>query len=310
MTQTIGFIGLGSMGAGMTRNLLKAGYRVQGYDVDFSRADALRADGVEAARTPAQAADGADILGVCVFNQAQAEAALFGENGACERLAAGSTVMMHTTMSPGAASALEQRLTEAGYRLVDAPVTGGKQGADDGTLTIIASGTDAAMATVEKAFEAMGRRVYRIGEAAGAASQVKMINQLLVGVNSIAAIEAITLATKAGADPNVVYDVITHGGGNSVSFKTRIPFILEEDFDPRGIVEIFTKGLSIVAEAAAALGVDVPLTQAALAQFEAAVAAGWGKLDDSAVVKVYEARSGVNVAAAARAAGDDAADGP
>ncbi len=302
MTQTIGFIGLGSMGTGMTRNLLEAGFTVRGYDVDPGRAEHLRTAGGEPAASPAQAAAGASILGVCVFDQAQAEEVLFGVNGACEQLRAGSTVMMHTTMSPDAAASLERRLHDAGLLLVDAPVTGGKQGADEGTLTIIASGSDAAMQSVEKAFDAMGRRVYRIGKAAGAASQVKMINQLLVGVNSIAAIEAITLATKAGADPNVVYDVITHGGGNSVSFKTRIPYILQEDFDPRGIVEIFTKDLGIVADAATSLGVDVPLTRAALAQFEAAVEAGWGKLDDSAVVKVYEARSAVDVAAAGRAA--------
>lgn len=305
MTQTIGFIGLGSMGAGMTRNLLKAGFAVRGCDVDPILCERLREEGGKAVSTPAEAADGAALLGVCVFNQAQAEDALFGEDGAIERLSAGTTVMMHTTMAPKSAEELEKRLNQMNCLLVDAPVTGGKRGADEGTLTIITSGSSAAIESAQSAFEAMGQRIYCVGETAGAASQVKMINQLLVGVNSVAAIEAIALAAKAGADPNVVYDVITHGGGNSVSFKTRIPYILAEDFDPRGVVEIFTKDLGIVAEAAASLGMEVPLTQAALAQFEAAVAAGWGQLDDAAVVKVYEARAGIDVAEVARKRGSD-----
>jgi putative dehydrogenase len=301
----IGFIGLGSMGAGMTRQLLAAGFVVVAYDVEPGAVEQAERDGASGAATPSEAAQGAELLSVCVFNAAQARDALFGENGAVSNLSEGASVLMHTTLAPNEAVELEARLALTGHFLVDAPVTGGKVGADTGALTIIASGCDAAFDAAGPAFEAMGKRTYRIGSTVGAASTVKMVNQLLVGVHTVAAAEAITLAVKAGADPKQVYEVITHGGGNSVSFKTRVPFILEEDYSPRGAVEIFTKDLGIVADAANALGVEIPLTQAALAQYDAAVAAGHARLDDAAVVKVYESRSGVNIAAAARASSHD-----
>ena len=285
------------MGAGMTRNLLSAGFSVAGFDVRSELAEALVAAGGESADSPAAAAKEADLLAVCVFDDVQAVEVLFGEHGALATLPQGTTVLMHTTMSPSAARGLEERLAASGHWLVDAPVTGGKVGADKGSLTIIASGSDAAFEAANPAFEAMGQRIYRVGQAAGAASTVKMVNQLLVGVHTVAAAEAITLAAKAGADPKVVYDVITHGGGNSASFKTRIPVILDNDFAPRGVVEIFTKDPGIVSDVAQSLDVEIPMAHAALSQFEAAVAAGLGRLDDAAVVKVYEARSGVAVAA-------------
>ena len=127
-----------------------------------------------------------------------------------------------------------------------------------------------------------------------------MINQLLVGTHVAAAAEAIALATRAGADPNVVFDVITHGAGNSVAFETRIPNILAGDYTPRGVVDIFIKDLGIVTETGKALRFPLPIASAALQQFLAASAAGHGGEDDGAVVKVYEELSGIDVAAAAR----------
>lgn len=308
--QQVGFIGLGSMGAGMTRHLLKAGFSVRAYDVRPELVEAVTGDGAVGCESPAAAADGADLLAVCVFNAEQAEAVLFGEHGAIETLPAGAVVMMHTTLSAKSALALESKLATTGHLLVDAPVTGGKAGADAGTLTIIASGAPDVATTVTAAFDAMGRRTYWVGQHVGAGSTVKMVNQLLVGVHTVAASEAIALAAKAGADPHMVYDVITHGGGNSVSFKTRLPFIFDNDFDPRGVVEIFTKDLGIVSETAADVGASIPLTETALLQFRAAVAAGWGQLDDAAVVKVYEAANDVSItdAIAARADGNDSSE--
>jgi L-threonate 2-dehydrogenase len=216
MDTTIGFIGLGAIGLGMCRNLLEAGFAVTGYDVRPEAVEALVEEGGERARSPAEAARGAGLLAVCVFDERQATEVLFGTGGAVASLPRGATVLMHTTMSPAGAEALETRLAETAHLLVDAPVTGGKAGADLGTLTVIGSGSDHAFAAATPVFEAIGRHVYRVGERAGAGSTVKMINQLLVGVHTVAAAEAVTLAVKAGADPQVVFDVISHGAGNSV----------------------------------------------------------------------------------------------
>ncbi|NKB57130.1 MAG: NAD-binding protein [Alphaproteobacteria bacterium] len=295
--KTIGFIGLGAMGVGMSKKLLEAGYAVCGYDVDGDAMTKLVDAGGSAATSPALAAAEASLLIVCVFSADQAEAVLYGEEGAASTLAKGATVVMCTTMAPEHARAIATRLEETGHLFIDAPVTGGKRGADEGTLTVIASGSEAAMAAADGAFKAMGSRIYRVGDAPGAGSSVKMINQLLVGVHVAAAAEAVALAARAGADPSVVYDVITHGGGNSWAFETRVPNILARDYSPRGVVDIFTKDLGIVADAARSLKFPLPVASAALQQFLAAAAAGYGREDDCAVVKVYEQLAGIDVAA-------------
>jgi 3-hydroxyisobutyrate dehydrogenase len=298
-SSTIGVIGLGAMGDGMSKNLLRAGYAVRGYDIDAAAVDRLVAAGGVGAAGPAEAARGAELLMVIVFTAAQAEDVLFGEDGAVAALPRGAAVLMHTTVSPDQAAGFEQRLEATGHRFLDAPVTGGKAGADAGTLTVIASGSAAAFAAAEPALEAVGKITYRVGDRAGAGSSVKMINQLLCGINMAAAAEGMALAARAGVDPRVVYDVITHGAGNSLMFETRVPNILARDFSPRGVVEIFTKDLGIVLDAGGSLKFPLPMTAAARQQFLAAAAAGYERADDSAVVKVYEQLAGIDVAGAA-----------
>jgi putative dehydrogenase len=296
---TIGFIGLGVMGIGMSKNLIDAGLAVCGYDVNASAMEKLVGVGGSTAASPAAAAQDASLLIVCVFSADQAESALYGEDGAASTLANGATVVMCTTMAPEHARAIAARLAADGFLFIDAPITGGKRGADEGTLTVIASGSDAAMAAADGTFKAIGSRVYRVGDAPGAGSSVKMINQLLVGVHVAAAAEAVALAARAGADPQTVFEVITHGAGNSVAFETRVPNILAGDYTPRGAVDIFTKDLGIVTDAARSLNFPLPIASAALQQFLAAAAAGHGRSDDSAVVKVYEQLAGIDVAASA-----------
>ena len=306
MAQQVGFIGLGAMGAAMARNLVKAGFAVRGYDVRPEAVAQLAADGGEAAATPAAAAAGADLLIVIVFTAAQAEQVLFGEDGAVPALPAGATVAMNTTMAPGQSQALEARLAETGHRMIDAPVTGGVMGAEAGTLTFIASGSGEAMAAAAAAFEVMGAKVAHCGDRAGLGSTVKMINQMLCGVQVAITAEGIALAARAGADPNVVFDVIRSGAANSFVWENRVPTIIAGDYTPRGVVEIFTKDLDIVLQAGKALSFPLPLTAAALQQFLAAESLGHGREDDSAVVKIYEQLGGVDVAAAAKKrAGDD-----
>lgn len=297
--QTIGFIGLGAMGRYMARNLVTAGYAVRGYDV---RADAMRqleADGGVAAPTPAEAARGAELLVVVVFTAAQAEQVLFGDDGAMSTLPDGATVLMDTTMSPAQARALEARLAQSGHVLLDAPVTGGVGGADAGTLTFIVSGAPAALAAARPAMEVMGEKIAVCGEQAGAGSTVKMINQMMCGILVAATAEGIALAAKSGADPKIVYDVIKDGAARSFVWQDRVPDILARDYSPKGVVEIFTKDLGIALDGAKDVNFPAPLTAAAMQQFLAAASMGHLRDSDAAVVKVYEALAGVDVAAAA-----------
>lgn len=298
--EKVGFIGLGAMGQAMARNLVNAGYTVCGFDVRADALTQLEKDGGKAAATAAQAAEGADVLVVIVFTAAQAEQVLFGDEGAMQTLPKGATVLMDTTMSPAQAQAIEAKLNASGHLFVDAPVTGGVTGADEGSLTFIASGAPAAMDATRALMQVMGAKIAECGDHAGAGSTVKMINQLMCGILVAASAEGIALAAKAGADPKVVYDVIASGAARSFVWESRIPTILEEDFTPRGVVEIFTKDLAIALDAAKDVSFPAPLTAAAMQQFLAAAAMGHGRKDDGVVVKVYEATGNVNVAAAAK----------
>lgn len=297
--QTIGFIGLGAMGRYMARNLVTAGYAVRGYDVRAEAVRQLEADGGAAAATPAEAAHGAELLVVVVFTAAQAEQVLFGEDGAMSTLPDGATVLMDTTMSPAQARALEARLGQSGHALLDAPVTGGVGGADAGTLTFIVSGSPAALAAARPAMEVMGTKIAVCGEQAGAGSTVKMINQMMCGILVAATAEGIALAAKSGADPKIVYDVIKDGAARSFVWQDRVPDILARDFSPKGVVEIFTKDLGIALDGAKDVNFPAPLTAAAMQQFLAAASMGHLRDSDAAVVKVYEALAGIDVAAAA-----------
>jgi 3-hydroxyisobutyrate dehydrogenase len=257
--QKVGFIGLGAMGRYMARNLVRAGYAVRGYDVRQEAVQQLVADGGEAAANPAAAARDADLLVVVVFTAAQAEAVLFGDDGAVGTLPEGATVLMDSTMSPAQAEALESRLRESGHLLVDAPVTGGVTGADAGSLTFIVSGAPAALAAARPAMEVMGAKIAECGDRAGPGSTVKMINQLMCGILVAATAEGIALAAKAGADPKIVYDVIASGAARSFVWESRVPTILARDFTPRGVVEIFTKDLGIALDAARDVSFPAPL---------------------------------------------------
>ena len=300
--QKVGFIGLGAMGRYMARNLARAGYPVRGYDVRPEAQVQLVADGGTWAESPAAAAEGTGLLVVIVFTAAQANDVLYGENGAMQTLPAGATVLMDTTMSPARARAFEERLEASGHHFVDAPVTGGVTMADEGSMTFIVSGRAEALAAARPAMEVMGGKIALCGDRAGAGSTVKMINQIMCGVLVAATGECIALAAKAGADPAVVYDVIRGGAARSFVWESRVADILARDYAPKGVVEIFTKDLGIALEAARDNAFPAPLTAAAMQQFLAAASMGHLRDNDAAVVKVYEALAGVDVAAAADAA--------
>jgi putative dehydrogenase len=296
----VGFLGLGAMGSGMAATCVRAGLTVRGYDVSAEALDRLTQAGGTAAASPAEAAGDAELLAVVVATAEQADAALFGERGAVAALPAGATVALHATVPPAYAVALGDRLGATGHLLLDAPMSGGAAAAASGSLSVMASGPAAAFAAAEPALAAMAARVYRVGEAPGAGSTVKMVNQLLAGVHIAAAAEAIALGTRAGVSPRLLFEVISNSAGNSWMFGNRVPHMLDGDYTPLSAVEIFVKDLGIVLETGRGLRFPLPVAAAAHQQFLAAAAAGFGRQDDAAVVRVYERLAGIDVAAAAR----------
>jgi L-threonate 2-dehydrogenase len=296
--QQAAFIGLGAMGLGMARQLLSAGFAVTGYDIRRESIDALVAVGGKASASPAQAAASADLLVVMVVNAAQAEAVLFAENGAAAALPAGAVVLLASTVAPSFARAVAERLATSGHLFLDAPVSGGAARAEKGELTIMASGAPQAFARAEAALNAMAAKVYRLGSEAGMGSSVKTVNQLLAGVHIAAAAEAMAFGARNGIDPRMLFEVISNSAGASWMFNNRVPHMLDGDYTPLSAVEIFVKDLGLVLDTGQELRFPLPLAASAHQMFLMASAAGYGKLDDAAVVKVFEQLANVSVSRA------------
>src|SRR5581483_11516806 len=245
----VGVIGLGSMGGGVAGSLLRAGFPVRVCDV---RADVVRsfADaGAAACATPAELGAVCDVVIVLVVNAEQTEAVLFGEQGAAPAMRKGSVLVLSVTVPPAFAEQLSARLGERGIVMIDGPVSGGAARAAAGEMTMMASGPPEAFAICEPVLSSIAQKVYRLGTEAGTGSKVKMVNQLLAGVHIAAAAEAMALGIKAGADPNVLFEVISNSAGSSWMFQNRVPHILAGDYTPRSAVNIFVKDLGIVLEA-------------------------------------------------------------
>src|SRR6266849_5302192 len=293
--QRIGIIGLGSMGMGMARRLVGAGFRVAGYDVRGEARDALTQSGGSAAESPAGAACEAALLFVMVVDAAQVEAVLFGPTGVIAALPRGAVVILSATVPASFAAATAVRLGATGHLMLDAPVSGGAAGAASGKLTVMASGPAAAFDSAAAAFAAIAGKVYRLGDSAGIGSTVKTVNQLLAGIHIAAAAEAMALGVRAGADGKTLYEVISNSAGASWMFGNRVPHMLAGDYTPLSAVDIFVKDLGLVLDTGRALRFPLPLTGAAHQLFLMAAAAGLGREDDAAVVKVYEKLAGITV---------------
>jgi len=291
----VAVIGLGSMGFGMAQSLRRAGFEVVGCDVSAAPLERFREAGGLAARTPALAAEGAEVVVSVVVNAAQTEAVLFGRDGAGESLQKGAVFVSSATMDPQIARGLGARLEASGRRYLDAPVSGGAVRAAEGQLTVMASGTAEAFAAARPALGAMAGKVYELGDEAGQGSAFKMINQLLAGVHIAAACEAMALAAKQGLDLGKVYEVITASAGNSWMFENRAPHILEGDYAPRSAIDIFVKDLGIVQDMARAERFPAPLAAAALQMYLAAAGAGMGQDDDTSLARVYAQLSGAKL---------------
>jgi 3-hydroxyisobutyrate dehydrogenase len=291
----IAVIGLGSMGFGMATSLKRAGFEVTGCDVAADAVARFVGDGGKGAKTPAEAAKGADIVISVVLNAAQTETIMFGKDGVAETLAKDAVFVSSATMDPDVARRLAKQLEATGRHYLDAPISGGAQRAAQGELTILASGSAAAFAKARPALDAMAAKLYELGDAAGQGAAFKMINQLLAGVHIAAASEAITFAAKQGLDLRKVYDVITASAGNSWMFENRMPHVIDGDYKPRSAVEIFVKDLGIVQDMARAARFPAPLASTALQMFLMAAASGMGRDDDASVARLYGRISGTKL---------------
>jgi 3-hydroxyisobutyrate dehydrogenase len=285
---TVGFIGLGSMGLPMAMNLVARGFAVRGFDIRPEAMNILASAGGTPASTAAHAATGSDILILMVVNAAQAESALF-DGGALEALHPGGTVVLMATCPPGAVEAIAAKVLEAGRRFVDAPVSGGVVGAQAGTLTIMAAAPHEVFEFVRPAFEALGDKVFYVGERPGQGAVVKTVNQLLCGVHIAVVAEAFSLAGKVGVNLSVLLEILSGSSASSWMLKDRGPRMLQDEPPVTSAVDIFVKDLGIVLEAGRDAKAALPLAALAHQMFLAVSGQGDGQADDSQVIRAYNA---------------------
>ena len=294
MTSTVGFIGLGAMGGPMALNLARHGFPLVVHDIDPIKTERLRARGASVADSAAAVAAGTTRTICMVETTAQAEAVIVGPGGIAERAGPGHVVACMSTIDPLVARRLGDALAARGIAMVDAPVSGGTERAASGELSIIVGGPTETVKACDDLFRAMGRNVFHVGPL-GQGLAMKLVNNMLVQVNTVAVAEALVLGVKAGLDPQAIYDVVRVSTGTSFAFETRVPRILRRDFAPGGTVDISFKDQELETQFAKQLGVPVLLANVSQQVYQMARAAGLNKEDGSAIVKVLERLAGVTV---------------
>jgi L-threonate 2-dehydrogenase len=287
MTHKIGLIGLGAMGSGMAQSLRRAGHTPFVFDVRTEVAHAFAANGGTACASPQELASQCSVVVCVVVSAAQTEAVLFGPDGCASAMARGSVFVMCSTVDPNWSIALEARLAALDILYIDAPISGGATRAANGEMTMMSAAKPEAYAVAEPFLRAMAGTLYKLGDKAGAGSQVKIINQLLAGVHIAAAAEAMALGLREGVDAAALYEVITHSAGNSWMFENRMAHVLAADYTPLSAVDIFVKDLGLVLDMARASKFPLPLSSTAHQMFMQASSSGFAKEDDSAVIKIF-----------------------
>jgi len=285
--KNVGVVGLGAMGLGIARSLLRNGFNVHACDVRAAVTEQFATEGGVACASPAELAAACDVVITVVVNAEQTETVLFGENGAVAALRPGALVIGCATVAPEFAVKLGQRLGAEGFLYLDAPISGGAAKAASGDMTMMTSGPAESYAIADPILQGMAGKIYRLGDVHGLGSKTKIINQLLAGVHIAASAEAMALGLREGVDPDALYEVITNSAGNSWMFENRVPHILKADYTPLSAVDIFVKDLGLVLDTARASKFPLPLSATAHQMFMQASSAGYGREDDSAVIKIF-----------------------
>lgn len=293
-TFTTAVIGLGAMGFGIARSCLRAGHVTHGFDVVPSQVERFQSEG-GATGGLADIAGSLDAAVVVVLNAAQTEEVLFGANGLAPMMRDGAVVLACATVPPEFARDMEARCTALGLHYLDAPISGGSAKAASGQLSIMASGTPEAFAAAQPVLDATAQTVFELGDAAGAGSAMKAVNQLLAGVHIAAMAEALTLGMTQGVSPEKFVEVISRCAGTSWMLENRAPHIVAGDYTPLSQINIWPKDLGIVLDIAKSANFSAPITEAALQQYLAAAGMGLGHEDDAAVAKVYAHNVGLTL---------------
>ena len=294
MKESIGFIGLGIMGMPMARNLVKAGFQVSVYNRTKYKAEQLAQEGARKTETLREIAEVSSIIIIIVSDTPDVEDLILGKTGLIEYVKPDSVIVDMSTISAQKTQEIAIRLGEKNIQMLDAPVSGGEQGAVDGTLSIMVGGDTKTFKRCLPILEAVGKNIVHVGTN-GAGQTVKLINQILVVGNLNAVAEALVFAQKQGVDLMRTIDAVKAGAAGSWQLANLAPRIVQRDFQPGFMIDLMQKDLRLVMEAAESKQVSLPVTSLVYQFFRSLQAAGEGKSGTQALVKVMELLSGTEV---------------
>lgn len=290
----IGYAGMGIMGRGMAANLVEAGHDVTVWNRTRERTEPLVAAGAAVADTPEDLAEACDIIMLCVSDTPDVESVTVGENGLIYGLSEGKLVVDHSTISASATRRLAEQVNDVGAGWVDAPVSGGSEGAERGTLAIMVGGHDNDVARARPYMEAYGSTITHVGPV-GAGQMVKQVNQVLVVVNGLAVSEALLLAKAGGLDLDATIEAVKGGGAGSWMLANRGPQIVDRDWRPGFTIDLQQKDLRLVLESADELAVPLPATSLVFQMYRALQRRGLGAEGNHALVKALEEMADLEV---------------
>jgi 3-hydroxyisobutyrate dehydrogenase len=293
---SVGFVGLGIMSTGMVRNLLAAGHEVTVWNRTASKAQLMEAEGARVAASPAEMAATHDIVMVCVSDTPDVEAVVFGEDGLATAIRNGVLIIDHSTISPVATKSFASEINERGGHWLDAPISGGSEGARQGTLSIMVGGSEDQYERALPYFEAVGTTITHVGPQ-GAGQLVKAVNQILVVVNQLGVSEALLLAEAGGLDLASTLKAVEGGAAGSWMLSNRGPQMIERDWTPGFTIDLQQKDLRIVLETADELGVPALGTSLVFQLYRALQSQGLGADGNHALVKALEDVSGLRLGA-------------
>jgi 3-hydroxyisobutyrate dehydrogenase len=292
--ERVGFIGLGIMGRGMARNILKAGFPLRVWNRTASRMDELAAEGAGPASSPGDLAFHSDIIITCVSDTPDVEQVLLGEGGVIHGARPGSLVIDMSTISPQATQRIAAQLAERHIHMLDAPVSGGSEGAARGTLSIMVGGDVTQFERALPVFQAMGTTITHLGPI-GAGQTTKLVNQILVVGHALAMSEALLFAQAGGVDLRKALEAVSGGAAGSWMLSNRGPQILVRDWRPGFTIDLQQKDLRLVLQEADRLGVPLPGTALIHQLYRTLQARGLGHEGNHALIKALENLAGIEV---------------
>ncbi|AWM79187.1 2-hydroxy-3-oxopropionate reductase [Gammaproteobacteria bacterium ESL0073] len=290
----VGFIGLGIMGKPMSKNLLKAGYSLVVYDRNQDTVKEVAAAGAKAAQSTKEVAEQSDVIITMLPNSPHVKEVALGEGGLVDVAKKGTVLIDMSSIAPLASREIHDALAAKGIAMLDAPVSGGEPKAIDGTLSVMVGGDKALFDKYYDLMKAMAGSVVYTG-GIGAGNVTKLANQVIVALNIAAMSEAFTLATKAGVEPELVYQAIRGGLAGSTVLDAKAPMVLDRNFKPGFRIDLHIKDLQNALDTSHGVGSSLPLTAAVMEIMQALRTDGMGDLDHSAIARFYEKAAKVEI---------------